>query len=387
MMIPTFNARRSARDFQELCRQALVELGFNTQVEARIEGLPVSHVDLVATNDRDTIFAEVKWTHRSSVYLRVLREWAAQTAKLVVPGSETRVILMVSGMVAADHKKWAEQEFAIEIWDILSLIALSSSPSLTGRLQQFRNSFDGAIPDTCRQPTGEPGTRTDHETGRRDRREAGDGREQSTLADDDLLSMLRDDGDDYQPEGEQLIVELSDVKKGKKGAAAYELLCQRIISYLFRDALAEPKKHKRSTDGLSIMDIVYRVIPGHRFWDTLTRDFRARVIVFECKNYNAGVGPMQVYTSERYINPLALRPICFMMTRQAPSKHARLAAFGAMREGGKMMIFLDDESVKAMLRLRDGQVAKEANTLGWYDNDPTIELEARIYELLAEIPR
>jgi hypothetical protein len=380
-------ANRSAQQFEQLCHEYLADLGFRVEAQKRVETLPVLYVDLVATQGQDTLYVEVKWTHRPMVYLRVLREWAAQTAKLLVTGTSTKAVLMVSGTVASDHKGWVEREFGIEVWDIDFLIRNVRSNSLVDRFENFKATVSHFVPDGRPLQNRSDITSASVEDGLgSDTFGPANGSSSNRLESEVLLALTNDDAEN-RPEGEKLIAELSALKKGKKGAAAYELLCERIISYLFKDALAEPKKQKRTIDGLNIMDIVYRVIPGHRFWDTLTRDFRARVILFECKNYSASVGPMQVYTSERYINPLALRPICFMLTRKAPSQHARQAAFGAMRESGKMMIFLDDSSVEAMLRLRDNQITQRADTPDFYDNDPTIELEARIYEFLAEIPR
>ena len=93
------------------------------------------------------------------------------------------------------------------------------------------------------------------------------------------------------------------------------------------------------------------------FWETLTRDFRARVVVFECKNYSEPLGPLEVYTTERYMSLGALRPICFVLSRKPVHAHAELAAFGAMRKfGGKLLIFLSDEDLVAMLRMRAAQL-------------------------------
>jgi hypothetical protein len=132
---------------------------------------------------------------------------------------------------------------------------------------------------------------------------------------------------------------------------------------------------------------VYRVDPRHHFWATLTRDFRARVVVFECKNYTDPISPMQVFTTERYMSVNALRPLCFMLTRKTPHAHAELAAFGALRESGKLLIMLNDEDLVQMIKVRDAQLQEEPGTPAWDQNDPTIILDQKIYDFVARCPR
>jgi hypothetical protein len=187
--------------------------------------------------------------------------------------------------------------------------------------------------------------------------------------------------------GAALCLELHTVPAGKKGAKRYENLIEEIINYLFDDYLLDPRPQSRLEDKLSILDVIYRVRPGHPFWDTLTRDFRARVMVFECKNYSQPIQPDQVYSTERYVSAGALRPICFLVTRKKPHKHAELAAFGAMREGGKLFVFLDDQDLCEMLKVRDVQLRLEKDDDSYFDNDPTIVLDQKIYDFLGRMPR
>ncbi|MBB2801529.1 UNVERIFIED_ORG: hypothetical protein GGE36_004589 [Rhizobium etli] len=203
---------------------------------------------------------------------------------------------------------------------------------------------------------------------------------------------VSEEGDDaeqddapMQPRGEQLIALLSAVEYGAEHASEYELVCEEIVDYLFGGVLLDGRRHPRLDDGLSILDIVYRVKSQDQFWSALARDFRARVIVFECKNYTGPVGPMQVFTTERYMSTVALRSVCFVLSRTAAHPHAIVAAQGAMRETGKLIIFLHDEDLATMLRLRDTQVNE--HPASWADNDPTEILDQKIYEFLATMPR
>ena len=81
----------------------------------------------------------------------------------------------------------------------------------------------------------------------------------------------------------------------------------------------------------------------------------------------------------------ALRPICFVLSRRPVHEHAELAAFGAMRETGKLLIFLSDEDLKTMIRLRAAQLREEPSRRD--SNDPTIYLDQKIYDFIARLPR
>jgi len=110
-------------------------------------------------------------------------------------------------------------------------------------------------------------------------------------------------------------------------------------------------------------------------------------MVFECKNYSKPIQPEQIYTTERYVSAGALRPICFLLTRSKPHKHTELAAYGAMREGGKMFVFLDDDDVCKMLAVRDAQLRLTKDDPAYFEDDPTIVLDQTIYDFLGRMPR
>ena len=58
-----------------------------------------------------------------------------------------------------------------------------------------------------------------------------------------------------------------------------------------------------------------------------------------------------------------------------------------MRETGKLLIFLDDEIIKKMLRLCDAQILGGEDPVAWSNNEPTEVLDQEIYDFLATMPR
>ena len=328
-------------------------------------GVPVVDVDIVAKKDGDIErLAEVRWTHRPQVYLKRLREWAAGVQVLTLGEAHEKPLLIVSGSVEGARRQWAEGEFGIEIWDRDDLLRLAE---VQGLLDEFRAFFLKSDESWRTTPPPPPLRASEQPIPYGD-----GGPEDGELPTD--------------PAGEGLISRLEALAPGTEDARKYERLCLEIISYLFGDGLVDPRPQQRSEDGLSIMDAVFRVKSTTGFWSILTRDFRARVIVFECKNYTKAVGPEQVYTTERYMTVSALRPVCFVLSRQGAHEHAMLAAAGALRESGKLMIFLSDADLAQMLRVRDAQLREERNG-EWEDNGPTVLLDQKIYDFLAQMPR
>lgn len=348
-----------ASRFESLVTQLVAHLGYGlVSSEVVIGASSVLRPDFVAKGPRDqTLYGEVKWTHRPDVRLKQLRDWSAVAARYKRDGDD--VLLVASGFVEAARREWAENEFHIQIWDRSFILSQSAGSLLHKEFEALfaeAGSLAAIAADT-------PASHIVPEEG-------------SDAVQDDAPSQAR---------GEQLIARLDAVEHGAEHASEYELVCEEIVDYLFGGALLDGRRHPRLDDGLSILDIVYRVKSQDQFWSALARDFRARVIVFECKNYAGPVGPMQVFTTERYMSTVALRSVCFVLSRTAAHPHAIVAAQGAMRETGKLIIFLHDEEVTTMLRIRDAQIAEGYGSSS--DNDPTEILDQKIYDFLATMPR
>jgi hypothetical protein len=352
-------------EFEQLCVDLLKMMGYavESQVLAVTDHL-VAVVDIYATKENEApLYANVKWTRIDPVSLQQLREWAAGFSGDVRPNLSNRFILMVSGRVEQAHRDWLREEFRLEIRDRNDLVGhAKADDELSGKfLELFKET-------NKLQKERELSLQT------------------NTLLPEDELERNKSSTESCQVRGVELIGRLRSVRPGKDDAKQYEIICLDIIDYLFSPSLQEAQTQCRSEDGLNIFDIVYRVNPSHAFWETLTRDFRARVIVFECKNYGDEIGPGQVYTTERYMSTKALRSICFLLSRKGPNEHARLAAAGAMRDSGKLMIFLSDGDLERMISAKDVQNAKTSSSEA-RENDPTIILDRKIYDFIARLPR
>lgn len=89
------------------------------------------------------------------------------------------------------------------------------------------------------------------------------------------------------------------------------------------------------------------------FWVSLAQDFRCRYVVFELKNYAGAISQNQIYTTEKYLFPNALRSVAIIIARNGADKGAIRAVQGALRETGKVMLILSLDQVFNLLWAKD----------------------------------
>lgn len=360
-----FMDRKVWTEFEDIVRKIIRSLGFDVDLRFRRPYGPGAHIreiDILARNSDGVVLpVEVKLTMRERVALSQLRDASSQTASMRDTAINTRPLLVYGAYIDPARRVWAEEEFRIEIWD-RELLLHKAGPVFEELNQFFADVDEKRSQSSAVTMTPAPTMRF-------------------ALPDQELS--------DPQPEppGEALITSLAALPAGKKDAKTYETICKDIIDYLFGDDLRDVRSQKRTTDGLNIYDLIYRVSPKHPFWVTLTRDFRARVVLFECKNYGKPIGAMQVFTTERYLSASALRPICFVLSRKPAHPHAVQAASGAMRESGKLLVFLSDDDLIKMLRAKDAQLKEGGSVAEMQANDPTEILDQTIYDFVAGLAR
>lgn len=354
-----------AARFEQIVGQILRDEGYRVSENVRMSGTP-HDIDLLAVRDQITLPVEVKLgSGRRPIGLRSLRDWGPAVAFLGKFAKRAKPVLAIGASVHPEHRAWAEKEYDIEIWDGLALLERAGArrPELETLLnnQPQRATLFGIAPAEIEQQLR-------------------------------ALGYIVNPPEPVEPEpapteGEALIGRLRATQTGKNHAKAYEEICRDILSYVFGNDLLDRRSQKRTSDSLNVYDLIYRVAPHNAFWSTLTRDFRARVVMFECKNYTHPIRAMQIFTTERYLSTNVLRPICFILTRKAPHRHAVEAAFGAMRDAQKLLVVLSDEDLIAMIKAKDVQRMEGGTIIDRLQNDPTEILDQRIYDFIAGIPR
>ncbi|MGA7951851.1 MAG: restriction endonuclease [Thiobacillaceae bacterium] len=153
--------------------------------------------------------------------------------------------------------------------------------------------------------------------------------------------------------GTELCQELKGIKRGKVAWAQYERVCANILKYLFPNDLHGWHSQKRTDDGLNRFDFVCRVRPTTEFWKFVIDHLDSRYVLFEFKNYSAKIKQGQILTTEKYLLERGLRRVAIILTRAGAEPHAIAMTQGAMREHGKLMLIVNDETVCDMLHMKE----------------------------------
>lgn len=151
--------------------------------------------------------------------------------------------------------------------------------------------------------------------------------------------------------GKELCEEIHDVEDSK--GKPFEVACEAAIRYLFEDELVAFDNQHQSHTGLHQFDLVARIASREDFWQALITDFRARYVVFEFKNYKKPITQREVYTTEKYLYPIAMRGAAIIVSRHGADNGADQAMRGALREHGKLILSLSLKELCEMLHARD----------------------------------
>ena len=303
-------------------------LGYNVRSNVVAAGV---EIDLVVCKDELSHPVEVKLRRFGKLGLNDVREAAARLGTVTATNAYASPILVVFGRVSAQALQWAQTQFHARIWDLEVLREKAQSfPALRRELDEIAGSED-------EKPT------------------------QSAAS---------------EGEGAKLVARLeAHLRSNTLTSTDYELLCQEVFVHLFDPDLYGFQRQTTTTDGGNRYDFICRIRPGNPFWDAIRHDFRTRAVLFECKNYEAPIGPDQIYSTERYLFSGALRTVCLLISRLSPSDGALRASQGAMREASKLILLLSNEDLIAMIKLKDTP------------DGPESYLDEKIWNFIVSLPR
>lgn len=153
--------------------------------------------------------------------------------------------------------------------------------------------------------------------------------------------------------GQQLIGALKRVVSGKKGARDFEAKCLDALQYIFENDFTNWSKQKVSDGGISRYDVIARISSEHDFWKSIVVYFRSWYVVFEFKNFTQKISQGQIYTTEKYLFPSAMRTVALIISRKGADKNALAVTRGAVRDSGKLIIQLSLDDIFKMLEMKD----------------------------------
>lgn len=304
-----------SRRFEELLERYVCDQGLEVQHERKKDG---GAPDLIVEINGKIVFIEAKlYTSNIGVDSKVL-----QTCKRLLAYkkmAESNLVLAAGNIVSNNMKHICREQYGVHIWDVANLLWMFQT------YEEIKNEFVSLL--------------------------------NYTIAD---IIPVKPEFAFFQTVYEKtkpisLPDKLRSIAPGKKQSTAYEDICIEILKYVLGDSLTLWKKQKKASDGLYRFDLCCKIKYGElqEFFDTIRRHFNTKYIVFEFKNYRDPITQKEIYTTEKYLYKKALRSVAIIISRKGADKNALSAAFGCLREDGKLILCLSDEDLVHMIEIKE----------------------------------
>ncbi len=160
-------------------------------------------------------------------------------------------------------------------------------------------------------------------------------------------------------EKELLINQLKNCDTGNEASKQYEIICEKIIRYLFETNYFNrlTNQHKTNDEHFR-MDLIGSLKINqinddsiHPLWQMFLQHFNSHFIIFEFKNHEKNIDQNLVYITEKYLYDAALRNVAIIISRKGFSNSAKFAAEGCLKEHGKLILDITDNDLINMLNM------------------------------------
>jgi hypothetical protein len=151
-----------------------------------------------------------------------------------------------------------------------------------------------------------------------------------------------------------LLNKLDACPKGIPGWRNYEKVVTEILRFLFVPPLNGPTEQPRSFSGIDRRDAIFgnRNMSPDTMWGKLRIELDARMPLFEFKNFTGEVGKDEVDQTRNYLTGTIGR-LAILCSRTKPSAEAKLRRNHAFTQERKVILFLSDENLREMLRMKE----------------------------------
>ena len=310
------------KQFKATVQKILVASGFVVNASAS------QSVDIVGDYGGKLWAIEVRFYRSAEFQGRLVKAAALEAANRAAQVSGARGVLVTSCFCPREVRNALETEFALTIADRADLLVWAMS-----RCPEAIDVIAGMTPDGESQEIAMKGRTLKKVFA-------------STAPAEPRSSSTT-------KEGSELCSELRSLPSGKASYRDYEVLCVRILKFLFAEQLQGLRTQPATSDGSSRFDCVCRIQPMSEFWRFLMQHLDSRYVLFEFKNSGQELGQGPILTTEKYLFEKALRRVAVVFARKGAGVGARRMISGAMREHGKLILVLADSHVCKMLSMRD----------------------------------
>lgn len=324
--------------FDEIIAELFSSAGYQSTTE-NMDKLGNMQVDLIVSNKSSKYYIETKYYKSRLVPASAIRISAARLISIITAHSDGEGLLIVNSVVPKKLVEDIFTEFGVRIWDRNTLHIQLSKVS-----DKLRNDFEQLLLES-QQGIDVMDVLSSVDT-------------QSTSDEDYIIPTL--ESTPLYPTShklpndkcDQLCIELNSISCGRANWSAYERKCIDILKYLFEEDLSLWEEQNSTDDGLSRFDLICRIKSKDDYWKFLIKAFNTRFLLLEFKNYCDPIGQNQIYTTERYLYNKALRSVAIIIAKNGASRKAEIAAKGALKEHGKLILIISDDDLCRMLSLK-----------------------------------
>lgn len=324
--------------FQQLFSRYLSELSQSVQGATLEVEQEERQADFVFRQGNERLYFEVKY-YNNDYALNSKVKAACEHMKAIHSGTR---VLVIANEALPSLKEECKAQYGVYIWDVSNLLWLFND------YPNIKNEFVASLSYSVDQIEPCAPVPNIHRTAAESKQEELDWRGR-----------------------------LRRIKPGAEQFREYETICTEILKYVLGDYLTLWETQQQSNNGLYRFDLCCKIKSGadHDFFDTIKRYFVTKYIVFEFKNYKDEIGQEQIYTTEKYLYEKALRKVAIIISRNGAKDHALQAARGTLRETGKLIICLSDNSLLDMIDIKDRGEQEPADYLGTILDDILVHLE------------
>jgi hypothetical protein len=148
---------------------------------------------------------------------------------------------------------------------------------------------------------------------------------------------------------------LEECPAGRMYWKQFEDLCIEILRYLFVPPLRPPKIQVRTYSGIDRRDAIFpnRNFSGNNAWAQIYRELKARLILFEFKNYaSEQIDKDDVIQANSYLRRPMGR-LAILCCNKTPNRSAHIKSNSIFGEEGKVILFVTKDHLKEMLFIKE----------------------------------
>lgn len=298
-----------------------------------------SKVDFVFEQNDKRIYFDLKYYSSNIIPVEKLDEACKKLAPLKEKGIP---VLVIVNEVSAELKDRCPEKFGVSVWDIENLLWV------LGEFIDIKNEFiallDYAIEHIVPKPP--------------------------------KPAMLKKSSKS-RSQKPNLRERLLQIAPGIEHFSQYKSVCIDVFKYVLGDYLTLWKRKEPSNNRLYRFDLCCKIKEGanHDFFDTVKHYFNTKYIVFKFKNHKDKITQKDIYTTEKYLYEKALRKVAIIISRSGADEHALQAAKGSLRENGKLILCLSDNSLLEMINIKVGGEQEPAEFLSTVFDDLFLHLK------------